>query len=477
MKHSIKNRIIKNKNWIIKTINSVLPLNFRFAPLFVFHAHVLFTPKIQSIRPEVLQAFHQQKFKADIIPDNILIKAPSHRLSKNLVLAELLMALGRFETAIALGEKLFERYPNDLRVQDSLCRARYYHRIGKISENPGLEMQGKVCKLLWDDLHLLPDGSVFQCCSVWLRTSIGNALAEPLSQIWQSNLANEIRNSAVNGDYRFCGKLSCGHILDELFPPREHRPKRFISADQLPVQLPPPKLLNLSYDRTCNLSCPSCRTTKFVAKGKELEKVEKITKHVLEVLPEIKRIEVTGSGDPFASRSFRHLLSSINKIDFPNLKVTLMTNGLLLCRSEWDKFKNLHGMIDTINISVDAARAETYRIVRRGGEFKDLLPNLGFIGELVQQGAIKHFRLCFVVQDYNFREMSEFLKLAKHVNAQSVHFQKMHDWGTYTTEQLKKRRVYVSSHQDYPEFIDLIKSLPSQKGLIILSDFTELEAN
>jgi MoaA/NifB/PqqE/SkfB family radical SAM enzyme len=221
----------------------------------------------------------------------------------------------------------------------------------------------------------------------------------------------------------------------------------------------PPALLNLSYDRTCNLSCPTCRTDTFIAKGKERDKYFALTENV--VLPLLRTAEltfVTGSGDPFVSRVYRHVLKTVadHPHEFPHLKFNLMTNGLLLTRAEWDRYEGLAGRINQINISVDAATPETYRIVRRGGEFSELLPNLHFAGELVRSGAINNLILNFVVQSTNFREMPAFVDLAHAVGATRVIFQRLTNWGTFSPEIYASQCVFHASHPKYSDFLAVL---------------------
>jgi hypothetical protein len=128
-------------------------------------------------------------------------------------------------------------------------------------------------------------------------------------------------------------------------------------------------------------------------------------------------------------------------------------------------------MIDCVSVSVDAAKPETYRIVRRGGELADLLPNLEFIGELRRDKAIDYFRLSFVTQDLNFREMTAFIELARRVGADSVRFQMMHDWETYQDSDLKQRRIHLSDHPQHEEFVAVLKSLPNPQTPKVFSDF------
>ena len=63
-------------------------------------------------------------------------------------------------------------------------------------------------------------------------------------------------------------------------------------------------------------------------------------------------------------------------------------------------------------VSVDAARQDTYEVVRRGGSFDRLCRNLDFLGGLRAERRIDLLRLDFVVQALNFREMPEFVEWA-----------------------------------------------------------------
>lgn len=456
-----------------------LPIDDR-DPLATLQALIARTPDTQSVDPAVLQHFHRlctdlgvAEF-LQIDEQQVLGDARQGPCAGTLVVTELLMAVGRFPLAVSVAEQLFARFPMDHRVQDALARARYYQKLGRVHERPGQELAGKICPMLWNTVHVLPGGNVHQCCSVWLRTPVGNVFQAPLEEIWQSDPAAAVRRSATDGDYRFCGKMSCPHIQRALFDETSAQ-QGFWQAEEPPAA-PAPTRFNLSYDLTCNLSCPSCRSQPIAAKGEELDRIEKVTNNVIELLKQGERLEVTGSGDPFSSKSFRRLLATVNPQDFPKLRITIMTNGLLMKRREWVRFEHLHGMIDAVNVSVDAATPETYRVLRRGGELEDLLPNLEFIGELRASGAISHYRLCFVAQQLNFREMPAFHALARRVGADQVHFQMLHDWGVIPSAELNHKRVHLREHPEYQDFVQVIRALPigSTEKPRIISDFSYL---
>lgn len=450
------------------------------SPIELLEEALSLTPPTRSVEPGVLTSFHcwaQEALAPDdvsVSPPDVLAETATRPLVLSLVLMEVLAAVGDVDTAVAVGEQLYADQPMDHRVQDSLCRMKYYRQNGEVFHEPGRELRGSYCSTPWHTMHVLPNGNVHLCCSVWMRTPIGNVFEDSPEQIWRSERAEMIRNSVRDGDYRYCGKLSCPAIQRRLFESQDGLVRDAVWLDEEPATLQVPRRFNLSYDRTCNLSCPSCRREPIAAKGAELERIEAVTDRLLPLLRGGERLEVTGSGDPFASKSFRRLLASINPNEFPKLKITIMTNGQLMRRSEWGKFAHLHGMIDAVNVSVDATRPETYAIVRRGGQLAELLPNLDFIGELRREGAIRHYRVCFVVQDHNFREMPEFVELGQKVGADTLHFQMMHDWGTYAPGELNRRRIHLVEHPEHAAFVEVLRSLPVPKAPKVLSDFAYL---
>jgi MoaA/NifB/PqqE/SkfB family radical SAM enzyme len=444
------------------------------------------TPVTQSVDPGHLLHFHaacaRDPALAAIEVDEALLIEGLHDtpLAEVLVLAELLLALERFDLAVRVAEHAYTLHPMDHRVQDALFRARIYRRDGRVADAPGRELQGLHCSTLWNSMHFLASGHAHLCCSVWLRTPIGNVFRQPVEELWHSPAAEAMRDSARNGDYRYCGKMACPQIrwamLGETPTAQDEDQQQAATSGEAWLPEPPPlpelpRSLNLSYDKTCNLSCPSCRSDRFTAKGAELSRIEAITDQVIPALGRAERLYVTGSGDPFASKSFRRVLMAINREACPDLRITLMTNGLLFTPREWEKFAHLHGMIDYVNVSVDAAEPETYRVVRRGGELQDLLPNLRFIGGLLADGAIANFRLCFVVQRRNYREMPAFMRMAAEVGASQVRFQMLHDWNAMPQEELHRQRIHVIGHPEHAEFLDVLRSIPTDAGPQILSDF------
>src|SRR5579872_3157736 len=168
-------------------------------------------------------------------------------------------------------------------------------------------------------------------------------------------------------------------------------------------------MVNLSHDLTCNLSCPSCRVDKVVAKGEAKNELARLAdKVILPLLENTSVVNMTGSGDPFASQHFRYLLKTISAEKYRKLRVNLQTNGMLFDEKAWEDLQ-LEGRVDEVIISVDASSESTYRVVRKGGDFGRLLKNLRFVASLRAQKRIRLLRLDFVVQWRNFRDMPGFV--------------------------------------------------------------------
>jgi MoaA/NifB/PqqE/SkfB family radical SAM enzyme len=166
---------------------------------------------------------------------------------------------------------------------------------------------------------------------------------------------------------------------------------------------------------------------------------------------------MTGYGDPFASVVFRDFLRNVSREKFPSLKIAIMTNGLLLTPKMWESMPGAHRVIDSVHVSIDGCSKETYAL-NRGGDFSLLLNNLSFIASIRQSLTIHHFEISFVVQQNNFREMPDFVRLGERLNCDKILFQRLVNWGTYTTEDYRTREIHDEAHPDHHEFRTLLSS-------------------
>lgn len=329
------------------------------------------------------------------------------------------------------------------------------------------DLRGRFCSRPWDHLEITPDGQSWVCCPAWLKTPIGNCSNTALLDVWNSPAAQDIRRAILDGSFSCCNHQECPIIQDDcLFhndnPPTE-RIRRIIEQaavvfDELPLAF------NLCYDESCNLTCPSCRNARMsFTEGVEYEKRRAIHETVMAALfahPHDRqfRVNITGSGDPFASKLFRTLLTQVKGCDFPGVVFDLQTNGLLFTPAYWRRIASLHRNLGNLAISLDAATPETYADTRRGGRWSLVIDNVRFLGELRQQGYFTNLRLDFVVQQRNFREMPAFASLAKSIpGVDQASFSLITDWGSYSKEEFPKHAVWKTTHPEFDALLDTLK--------------------
>lgn len=317
------------------------------------------------------------------------------------------------------------------------------------------------CSEPFEHFEVNENGDVYVCCPGWVNKSIGNLNRSTVDEIWNSKEVQEIRESILDGNFKYCKSEFCGQLKNKTLPAIDEVAdpiyKDIILGRKTRLDYGP-KLMNLGYDRTCNLHCPSCRNELMVFKGEKRKKAESIQKKILDSnLDSLRRVVLSGHGDPFASHSYMGLLTNFDVEKYPELKVRLFTNGQLFTPKMWEKLKPIHSAIDEVFISIDAATAHTYSVLRAPGDFDLLLENLKFIGELRKENEIDFLRISFVVQKINYREMKDFVLLGKKHNCDLIYFSQIRNWNTYTKAEFKKIAVHERRHPEHPEFVEILR--------------------
>lgn len=347
--------------------------------------------------------------------------------------------------------------------------AGFGYRVRKVTTGADGDLPNYICKRPFEQLDVL-ENSTHLCCASWLHKSVGNLSTQSVEEVWTSDAANAIRQSILDGSYRYCNKVACPEIMARTLTPRAE----LENDPAWQGVLASPKRVNLAYDRHCNLSCPSCRETLITSNDEVRERLDAITQRaVYPLLRVAEEAFITGSGDPFASRTFRKMLSWISPETCPNLKILLMTNGMLFTEKEWAKFPNLKGKVQVAKISVDAATKETHELLRRGSKWEVMMENLPFIGSLVANREIDALQLVFVVQRENYKEMGAFVDLAKRIGATSVYFERITNWGTFTQAEYESKAVFSRTHPEHEEFLTAINDDRLRDPIVLTNSLSE----
>jgi MoaA/NifB/PqqE/SkfB family radical SAM enzyme len=347
-------------------------------------------------------------------------------------------------------------------------------------------LKGRFCPNPFRQLDVYESGQAHLCCSTWLPTAAGNLKRESLESAWNSRSAQAIRASILDGSFSHCSHDACPAIQDGSLPTIEQarqdpQLRRIIDEGRTHLDSLP-TFVNLCNDASCNLWCPSCRTHRInhtdpdvVA---ELRELQATIERAMFDQPTDRHfhVNITGSGDAFASRVFRDFLFGLDGADFPNLRINLQTNGVLLTPKNWRRMRRVHRNIDTVLVSFDAACEATYAITRRGGHWPTLLENTRALGEFRRRGELKQLRLDFVVQQANYREMPAFVELAESLGADHASFSKVMDWGTWPRAVFELQCIWDPEHPEFDEFLEVLRHPALGRPSVILGNLAPCRA-
>jgi MoaA/NifB/PqqE/SkfB family radical SAM enzyme len=331
------------------------------------------------------------------------------------------------------------------------------------------------CKLPFTRISIDDNGYVWPaCCPDWVAFPLGNVFDQSWEEIWMGDAATVFRSSMLDGSLRFCDRQWCPHIADATSGisntaviPYQKGWKKWTPA--------PPVHVNLNYDPTCNLKCPTCRHELIHYRGKHLEKVIQLHEFVEQnILPQVSSVALTGVGDPFMSRVFRKFLMEFSKEKYPHIRhMHLHTNGLLFDEKSWQKMPGLRDVELSADISIDAATEATYQKVRPPGEWLVLMQNLQFIKSIPN---LKELGISMVVQQANFSEMETFVELGASLSKKGrltfVEFKRARQYYHLNNEQYARINVGNLSDVEFSLFKSMVAKIDATRRLHELKHLT-----
>jgi len=279
-------------------------------------------------------------------------------------------------------------------------------------------LKGKFCSVPFTDISVDPNGDFTMCkCQLHMPFVVGNAKTNSIEQSWNSELANAVRNSVLQGTFDYCSWKCPG--LKQL---ESQVPSNIKISTQ-------PTWINISNDLSCNLKCPSCREHVIIEKDPViLEKQNQLIDEIVSFKNSIV-VNPCNNGEPLVSPSTMYLLKNIDQMDLKHVKLYLSTNGTLIYRYR-DLIASIGDRITGIAISIDAATEGTYQKVR-GELWQDLMQGIQWLFTLDQP---IHTTARFVVQGKNYHEMRDFVTMTKNLGFREVHFQLIRDWGHWSDQ-------------------------------------------
>jgi MoaA/NifB/PqqE/SkfB family radical SAM enzyme len=336
--------------------------------------------------------------------------------------AELLEEAGDLKEAAAKARQSLSLFYDDVYTQTLFMRC-----AGEVNHHAN--GQDLFCSRPFRNFEVYEDGSVHVCNCTCVPFPVGNAITQTAEEIWQSPAAKAVRASILDGSFRYCSPMTCPWRF--ALPKRSERPEEFAHLQRIGIEgtVQKPQHLNLSYDRSCNLSCPSCRNQLLMANKDQRDKNDRIRDRVvLPLLETAETVYITGSGDAFGSPHFRGILKQLCDPHY-KVEIILGTNGQLITPRLWEEFAPLHARFRDITISIDGATPETFERLRRGSTWEKLQVTMGILRVARETRRIRRLKVNMVVQTENFLEMRPLLALCREWAVDAVCFYRLRQWG------------------------------------------------
>jgi Iron-sulfur cluster-binding domain len=335
---------------------------------------------------------------------------------------------------------------------------------------------GRFCAYPFTFAEIHGNGDVYLCCPRWSgERAIGNVFRDTPEALWNSVQAQQIRAGIHDGTFSHCSHTLCPEIVARTLPHRDQMMSQFgeIISSGRTTLTKGPATVKLCHDETCNLYCPSCRDCMIVANRERQAQLDRMLHgFIVPFLADAQCLWLSGDGDPFASRHYREIMHETRSN--PHLKINLHTNAVLCDERAWSDC-SLAGRVQKVLVSIDAASADTYSVVRRGGDFDRLMRNLAFLSELRRAGEIQDFVIAFVVQAGNFKEMPAFVRLGQRLSVDSVFFSAIHHWSRGMTQaQFSEAQVWRSDHPLHEDFCSVLRDPALHDPITNLGDLAHI---
>ena len=229
----------------------------------------------------------------------------------------------------------------------------------------------------------------------------------------------------------------------------------FCSTDDLKAIAPLPKWVDLCYDTQCNINCITCRDKVKVNSKEENEFFDsKIESAILPILKCAKVVYLNGGGEVFASPHSRLLVKKIVE-NYPNIKFDIHTNGILCDKQNLDEL-GITNKLYRVSVSLQGYKKETVEKIMLGTDYDRVIKNLHYLSSLKKEGKLKEFNMYFVVNAINYKEMKDYVKFAKTLDAE-IQFWELRKWGAKIDKDYNKLAVFEPWNIKYNDFAQIIQ--------------------
>lgn len=311
----------------------------------------------------------------------------------------------------------------------------------------------KFCEFPYKEVYLSRDGEVWAC--PWMHCTIGNLYEEDLGEMWTGAVAQQARESILDGSYAFCRKTSCPHLERDDLPD--------LTEEEIQKAVTPlaetPQVIRIANDLTCNIACTTCRKELFCPDQEYRAKIDKALKDILPYANKAKMLNMNGGGEFLANPSFVEFLSTLRP-EHDDYVINFETNGILFDEAHWKRFSHLGRHNVNVVVTVNSLRRETYRYLTGGfDQLEQTKENLRFLSRLRRENQIKWLEVTMVVQECNFQEIPEYVRILAHSEeyfVDRITLRPVYNWFHMEPETYWFKNILNPLHPYHKEYLKIL---------------------
>ena len=328
-------------------------------------------------------------------------------------------------------------------------------------------LKGVECMWPFEKINIQPYGCYLCDWPSWLTTPVGNIFTDKPNDIWNSNVSRVIRLSMLNHTFSFCESDVCPYLSLE----KEYDEDYIFDIKQIQdCSIPQiPTDISLSYDNSCNLQCLSCRQNKILCHSPYAEKeMDNVDKKIKESgwLNKASIIKVAGNGEVFFSKHYRNI---VLESPVQRNNIVIQTNGTTINEKDIQKLTNTYKHVE-FYISIDASTPETFKKLRTGS-WDRLTQGLDILSKYRKLNKIKRIRLSFVIQKDNYKEIIDFIKMAKRYGFDWIYFSRLQNFPKWPEEIFWEKSMILPNGKMREELIEVFKEPLIQDDIVDIRQF------
>jgi radical SAM protein with 4Fe4S-binding SPASM domain len=201
-------------------------------------------------------------------------------------------------------------------------------------------------------------------------------------------------------------------------------PRRYheaVAAALSPVATADPVCLYLETTNRCNLKCTTCPRT-YADLEPEADMSWELFRSIVDQVPDIARVVLHGVGEPMLVKD---LARRVRYLKDRGTYVLFNTNGTALTLKKGRELAEAG--LDELRVSLDAADAGTFKLVRGTDDFQRILRNVAAFTEMQRREGLARPRVSLWLTGLKetIAQLRDFVRLAHEIGVREVYLQRL----------------------------------------------------